>query len=125
MWKLIPTVNGFWKPGCGKDSLTGDVSGTILEHSMLGNGKAELTLFTQGFLAPRSLSQANGSEQTIPVTSGPKSGEPLARFDPASCSWKMSQGWLSGMAPSQHTHGPSSLTLPPWVMWDGQALYRQ
>lgn len=50
-------------------------------------------------------------------TSGPTSREPLAHFDPASSSWRTSQGTFPlGL-------GESSLTLPPWGMTRAGALY--
>ena len=52
-----------------------------------------------------------------PDTSGPTLPEPLAYYDPGSCSWRMS----GGMFPSDSM--PSLATLPTWGMTRRGALY--
>ena len=47
----------------------------------------------------------------------------LLRWDRESCCLKMSQASF-GLSGDTHMSSPYSETLPAWVMWDGQELYR-
>ena len=124
MSKKTPTVKGFSKIICGTDGWIAPPSGPTSGSSVEWHGVGPWIASLRGFLAPPSPQPVSGSVPQIPAISGPKYGESLARLDPVSCGWKMFTDWLSGMEGSRHTLGPSLLTLPPWGMTVGGALYR-
>lgn len=84
----------FWRAACKRVPWLQRLSGLTLPHSRLQTG-AELWIASlRASRASHSPVPARGSEQRMPDGSGPASRASFAIWDPASSSWRTSQGWL-------------------------------
>ena len=84
------------------------LSGMMLQPSTADRGVAAWISSLPASRVNRGALPANEAESLMIAGSGPPSPASFARYDPASCSWKMSQ--LSLLVEDSPT---SSLTLPP------------
>ena len=106
------------------ESLTMHQSGPMCERSMdLAGMESWISSLRVSPVSPSQRQEAV-REIVTNATSGLKRRELLARFDPVSCSWKMFSDSFSGMEMSKHTLTRSLRSLPRWVTWDTQGLYR-
>jgi len=106
------------------ESLTMHQSGPMCERSMdLAGMESWISSLRVSPVSPSQQREA-GREIVTNATSGLRRRDLLARFDPVSCSWKMFSDSFSGMEMSKHTLTRSLRSLPRWVTWDTQGLYR-
>lgn len=87
-----------WHRRWTKDRCIQRLSGRMPEPSTVERGLAEFMASLPATPASPSLSQASGEEPKTPGTSGPRSSASLGKWDPNSCSWRMSQAmfdWAS------------------------------
>lgn len=124
MSRTIPTGKRSCWPTCGTDGWIAPPSGQTSGPLAVWSGVAVWTALLRDSPASRTPVLACDKVQSINGTCGRRCGEPLARFDQDTCSWKTFTAWLSGMEDSQHTLGPSLLSLPAWGMTHGGELYR-
>lgn len=87
-----------WHRRWTKDRCIQRLSGRMPEPSTVERGLAEFMASLPAIPASPSLSQASDEEPKTPDTSGPRSSASLGKWDPSSCSWRMSQAmfdWAS------------------------------
>src|SRR3990167_1286209 len=116
--------NVFSSLGCETDGWIVPLSGQTSIPSPGESGRERWMQSWLDFLASRFPWLEGGGEPRTPVTSGQRSGEPLARYDLISCSWRTSQGWLIPLEANPLMPSPSLATLPTWGMTQDGALYQ-
>lgn len=87
-----------WHRRWTKDRCIQRLSGRMPEPSTVERGLAEFMASLPATPANPSPSQASDEEPKTPGTSGPRSSASLGKWDPSSCSWRMSQAmfdWAS------------------------------
>ena len=87
-----------WHRRWTKDRCIQRLSGRMPEPSTVERGLAEFMASLPATPASPSPSQASDEEPKTPDTSGPRSSASLGKWDPSSCSWRMSQAmfdWAS------------------------------
>ena len=126
MWKLIPTAKGFWKPGCEKDTLTQGQSGMTSEPSMETLGVA--TWISSLAASPaRTSAQPEKAPESLKETEaafGSSWRVPLAKYDPATSSWKTFQLSLFGGLTSYAGTWPKWGTIVNGALWEHGTLVR-
>ena len=80
-----------WHRRWTKDRCIQRLSGRMPEPSTVERGLAEFMASLPAIPASPSLSQASDEEPKTLDTSGPRSSASLGKWDPSSCSWRMSQ----------------------------------
>ena len=80
-----------WHQRWTKDRCIQRLSGRMPEPSTVEHGLAEFMASLPVIPASLSPSQASDEEPKIRDTSGPRSSASLGKWDPSSCSWRMSQ----------------------------------
>jgi hypothetical protein len=125
MWKMIPTPNGFWKPGCEMDTLTPPPSGTTSTPLTESDGEAELTLFMADF--PVKTCQPQDAEPDLMervLASGGKCLDAFGKWDQSTSSLRTFQAslfsdkpgqWLESFPPSGTMRNGTCYRLPELV----------
>ena len=111
-------------PESKTESSTTPQSGLMCEHSM---DAASLARWASSLPdSPASPIASRGDDVAQPMTaiSGQIRRESLLRYDPTTSSLRTSQVSFSLREGENHTLSKFLETLPDWVMWDGQELYR-
>ena len=126
MWKLIPTAKGFWKSGCEKDTLTQGQSGMTSEPSMETLGVA--TWISSLAASPaRTSAQPEKAPESLKETEaafGSRWRVSLAKYDPATSSWKTFQLSLFGGLTSYAGTWPKWGTIVNGALWEHGTLVR-
>ena len=91
-WRGKLRSSDFWFTKCSKDECLMLLSGAMPEPSMADRGVAEFMESLPVIPASHSASQESDEEPRTRDTSGPRSSASLAKWNPSSCSWRMSQG---------------------------------
>lgn len=125
MWKMIPTANGFWKPGCEKDISTERPSGTTSIPSMPDDGEAELTWFMEDSLAKTLARPESGPDlMETAAASGGRCLDAFGKWDPDTSLLRTFQGslledkpapWLESFPVSGTIVSGIAYRLPPLV----------
>lgn len=97
-------------------SSTTPPSGLMCERSMDASSLAKWASSLEDSPANLIRLLAGVKAKTMTVTSGPTRRELLARYDPATCSWRMCQDSLPGVDTPRVMSGRSYQTLPAWGM---------
>ena len=105
------------------DSLTTPLSGLMCERSMDVASLAEWASSLPDSPASLTAPPANGEGPRTPATSGPTRRVSLARYDPASSSWRTYQGLLIPPETGRPTLSPSLGILPTWGTTQGGELW--
>ena len=125
MWRSKPmqprTWSRLWKAG-GWIRL---LSGLTCEHSQLEAGVELFRASVPGFRVSLGPLRALERESTTSDGSGKTSTASFARFDPSSCSWRTSLGWLPGLEPNQDSDTFSGHWPRSGLMLRGQLYERQ
>ena len=106
------------------DTLTTLPSGPIYAPSHVTNIREWLISLQHRRPASHTPLLDEDEEPVTKETSGPTRRESFARYDPNTSSWKTCLVLLNLAMVDHPTFSPYSETLPRWVMWDAQALYR-
>ena len=86
-----PRASKSWHRGWKTGDFIQRLFGRMPEPSMAARGVAEFMESLPVIPASHSASQASDKEPTTRDTSGPRFSASLAKWDPSSCSWRMSQ----------------------------------
>ena len=86
-----PRASKSWHRGWKTGDFIQRLFGRMPEPSMASRGVAEFMESLPVIRASHSASQASDKGPTTRDTSGPRSSASLAKWDPSSCSWRMSQ----------------------------------
>ena len=119
--RSTPTASGCSSSGSRTGSSTTPRSGTTPAPSPVKSSGARSTSFRRAFLASRSVWRVGGKGKRTNATVGHGSLGAFAKFDHATCSLRMSQGFLPGLMGTSVRYSQS---FPPSGMTSGGRVYR-